>query len=277
MLGRTRAATPLGLTPRDRHFDERRDGFLSLLQLLLVAGAGLAAGAINSIAGAGSLITFPTLLAIGVPPLKANVSNSIGLIPGSLSGAYGFRDELRGHLRAVASLTLPMCLGALLGAFLLLRLPPRVFEVVVPVLVAGAALLVVAQPRFVAARAPAGPKRVPLQVGLFLVGTYGGYFGAAQGIMLLAVLGVFVNESLQRVNAYKTLIAGAAACVAAVYFVVLAPISWPHTLVLAGSSLVGGRVGALIARRIPERPLRLGIGVFGLLVAVRLAIGYHLL
>ena len=250
---------------------------MNLVQLLLVAAAGVAAGVLNSIAGSGSLITFPTLLAVGLPPLQANVSNSIGLIPGSLSGAYGYREELRGQARRVVVLSLPMCLGAAVGALLLLRLPPRVFEVVVPLLVAGSSALVVAQPAVSRRLNRTDGSPTQLGFGLFLVGVYAGYFGAAQGIMLLAILGFFIRESLQRTNAFKSLIAGIAACVAGVIFTLVAPVSWPHVLVLAVASLVGGRLGAVIARRIPDRPLRLGIGAFGLAVALRLAFAYHLL
>jgi len=249
---------------------------LTWVQLIVVAAAGLAAGVINSIAGEKVDRIWPTLLAVGLPPLNANVSNSIGLIPGSLSGAYGYRAELRGQLRRVAALSLPMGTGAVVGALLLLRLPPRVFEVVVPLLVAASATLVMAQPAISRALRRTGDNPVELGIGLFLVGVYAGYFGAAQGIMLLALLGLFLQESLQRVNAFKTLIAGLGACVAAIIFVALAPVSWPHVLVLGVSSLVGGRLGVLIARRIPDRPLRLGIGLFGLLVALRLAFSYHL-
>jgi uncharacterized membrane protein YfcA len=249
---------------------------MTLLQALAVAGAGLAAGVINSIAGSGSLITFPTLLAIGLPPLQANVSNSIGLIPGSVSGAYGYRGELRGNLRRVGLMSVPLCVGALLGAVLLLRLPPRVFEVVVPLLVLAASILVIAQPALSRALDHRGREGWGLRAGLFLVGVYAGYFGAAQGIMLLAVLGLFLDETLQRVNAFKILLAGLGACVAGIVFAVAAPVSWPFTVVLAGSSLAGGRLGASIARRVPDRPLRLGVGVFGVIVAVRLAVVYHL-
>ena len=246
------------------------------VQLLLVAAAGLAAGMINSIAGSGSLITFPTLLAVGLPPLQANVSNSIGLVPGSFSGAYGYRSELRGRLREVLALSVPMCLGAIVGVVLLLKLPARVFEVVVPILVAAASVLVVAQPAISRGFRLRGTNRVGLGAGLLVLGVYAGYFGAAQGIMLLALMGLFLQESLQRINAYKTLIAGAAACVAGLIFIVIAPVSWPHTAALAVSSLAGGRLGAVVATRVPDTPLRWGIGVFGIAVAARLAVGYHL-
>ena len=249
---------------------------LTLTQFLLVAAAGLAAGMINSIAGAGSLLTFPALLAAGLPPLQANVSNSIGLVPGSLSGAWGYRAQLRGQLRRVAGLCVLAGGGSLVGAFLLLLLPGRVFEVVVPLLVAAASLLVVAQPRITGRRRREGDRPRSLGIALFAVGIYGGYFGAAQGIMLLAVMGLFLAVPLQRANAFKTLIAGTANAASGVIFILLAPVSWPHALLLAVTSLVGGRAGAAIAQRVPDRPLRIGIAVFGLLVAVRLAFAYRL-
>ena len=241
-----------------------------------MAGAGLAAGVINSIAGAGTLLTFPTLLAVGLPPLRANVSNSIGLVPGSLSGAWGYRGHLEGHRDRVLTLLLPAAGGGLVGAVLLLVLPTRVFELVIPVLVALSSVLVLAQPRIARALKGKGHGGPGLEVGLFLVGVYGGYFGAAQGIMLLALMGVLMSAPLQRVNAFKTLLAGTSNGVSGVVFVLLAPVSWPHALVLAVSSLVGGRLGAAIAQRVPDWPLRLGIGVFGLAVATRLAFAYHL-
>lgn len=250
---------------------------MNLVQFLLVAAAGLAAGVINSIAGAGSLLTFPALLVVGLSPLQANVSNSIGLVPGSLSGAWGYRQQLRGQARRVAGFCLVSGAGALLGAVLLLRLPGRVFEVVIPILVASTSALVLVQPWISTRLGRGGDRPVALGIGLLVVGIYGGYFGAAQGIMLLAVMGLFLAVPLQRANAFKTLIAGTANAVSGVVFIAVAPVSWPHALLLAVTSLVGGRVGAALAQRVPDRPLRLGVGVFGLAVAVRLGFAYHLL
>jgi uncharacterized membrane protein YfcA len=247
---------------------------LTLAQLLLVAAAGLAAGAINSIAGAGSLLTFPALLAVGLPPLQANVSNSIGLVPGSLAGAFGYRDELRGHMGRAVRLCLLAGAGGLLGALLLLRLPPRVFEVAVPVLVALASSLVLLRPHISRRLGGERDRPVALSLGLVLVGVYGGYFGAAQGIMLLAVLGLFLAVPLQRANAFKTLVAGTANAASGVLFIFLAPVSWPHAVVLAISSTVGGSLGAALGRRVPDTPLRLGVAVFGLAVAARLGLAH---
>jgi uncharacterized protein len=246
-------------------------------QLLLVAIAGLVAGAINSIAGAGSLLTFPALLAVGLPPLQANVTNSIGLVPGSMSGAWGYRSELRGEGRRLALLMVPMAIGATTGALLLLVLPPRVFEVVVPVLVALSSLLVLLQP-YIARRLKApGSSPVALTLGLMAVGVYTGYFGAAQGIMLLALFGLLVSGTLQRLNGFKMVIAGWGNTVGGIIFVLLAHIAWPYAAVIAGASLVGGLIGANLARRLPDRPLRVAIAVFGLCVAGLLAFQQHVI
>ncbi|MFN2462547.1 MAG: sulfite exporter TauE/SafE family protein [Candidatus Dormibacteria bacterium] len=245
---------------------------MTIAQFLLVGLAGLVAGAINSIAGAGSLLTFPALLAAGLPPLQANVTNSIGLVPGSLSGAWGYRAQLRGNLRRAAGLCLLPGAGGLVGAALLLTLPPRVFQVVIPILVAAASITVLAQPWLTRRLRGEGTRRAPLYIGLFVVGVYGGYFGAAQGIMLLAVMGLFLAVPLQRANAFKTLIAGTANAVSGVVFILLAPVAWPFALLLALTSTVGGRIGAALAQRVPDRPLRIAVGIFGLLVAARLGL-----
>jgi uncharacterized membrane protein YfcA len=240
-----------------------------------VAAAGFLAGGINSIAGAGSLLTFPALLAVGLPPLPANVSNSIGLVPGSLSGAWGYRTELRGHLGQAARLCTASAVGGLIGAAILLRLPPRVFELVVPALVAASSILVLIQPRLAGRLFGRGENTGAAAAGVFVVAIYGGYFGAAQGIMLLAVMGLFLEAPLVRINGYKTLAAGVANAAGGVVFIILAPVSWSHALVLGVASLAGGRLGAAVGLRAHERPLRVGIAVFGLLVAARLALNAH--
>jgi uncharacterized protein len=245
---------------------------LSLTSFLLVAAAAFLAGGINSIAGAGSLLTFPALLTVGLPPLQANVSNSIGLVPGSLSGAFGYRAELRGHLGEAARLCVASGIGGLIGAALLLRLPTRVFELLVPTLVAASSVLVLVQHWITARLAGRGKNTRAAAVGVLVVGVYGGYFGAAQGIMLLAVMGLTLQAPLVRINGYKTLVAAVANGASGVVFILLAPVSWPHVLVLAVGSVAGGRLGAVVGLRIPERPLRVGIAVFGLAVAARLAL-----
>jgi uncharacterized membrane protein YfcA len=245
---------------------------LSLTSFLLLAAAGFLAGGINSIAGAGSLLTFPALLTAGLPPLQANVSNSIGLVPGSLSGAWAYRAELRGRLGQAARLCAASGTGGVIGALLLLRLPTRVFEFVVPALVAASSILVLVQRWITARLSSRGKDSRAAAAGVLVVGVYGGYFGAAQGIMLLAVMGLTLDAPLVRINAYKTLVAAGANAASGVLFIFLAPVSWPHVLVLAVASVAGGRLGAEVGLRVPERPLRVGIALFGLVVAARLGL-----
>ncbi len=204
------------------------------------------------------------------------MTNSIGLVPGSLAGAFGYRGDLKGQGRRTLVLCIPAVMGAMVGALLLLRLPPRVFEVAVPLLVAAASLGLLAKPLL--DRAATGHARHPavLPLALFGVGTYGGYFGAAQGIMLLAALGLLMNERLQRINGFKTVIAAATNMVSGLIFAFLAPVSWPFAIALGVGSTAGGWAGAVLSRRLPEAPLRVAIAVFGLLVAVRLGLTAYL-
>jgi len=248
---------------------------MSVLAALAILGAGLAAGTLNTIVGSGSLITFPTLLALGYPPVVANVSNTVGLVPGSISGAIGYRRELEGQrarLRVLGSASLA---GGLTGALLLLTLPASVFRNVVPVLILVACVLVALQPRLARrvaagegpARAHGGPL---LFVAVFLTGVYGGYFGAAQGVMLIALLGIFLDDSLQRLNAAKNLLAALVNGIAALLFIVFADVDWAVAGLLAAGAIVGGQVGATLGRRIPPGWLRAGIVIVGVAVAARL-------
>src|SRR4051812_25703671 len=180
-------------------------------QIVAIAAAGMAAGAINTLVGSGTLITFPVLLAFGYDPVTANVSNNIGLVPGSVSGAIGYRAELEGQRRRAITLGAASAAGGLTGAILLLTLPASAFEGAVPWLIGAALVLVVAQPwltRRLARNHPHPLGTGGALAGLFAVGVYGGYFGAAQGIMLLAILGLAVAESLQRINAVKNVLGG---------------------------------------------------------------------
>lgn len=249
---------------------------MTLTNFVLIAIAGLLAGAINSVAGAGSLLTFPALLAAGLPPITANVSNSIGLVPGSLAGAAGYRGELRNERRAVTRLAIPSALGAVVGAFLLLRLPPGVFKVAIPLLVLFASLLVLSKPLLTRHLGGHAQSRPPLYVALFLIGVYGGYFGAAQSIMMIAILGLSLPGTLARVNGFKTVLAGLTNGVSGLVFILLAPVAWPAALTLALTSTLGGFAGAVLGRRLPETPLRVAIAVLGLIVATRLALQAHL-
>jgi uncharacterized membrane protein YfcA len=242
-----------------------------------VAGAGGLAGAVNAIAGGGSLISFPALLACGYSPLTANVTNSLGVVPGTVGGSIGYRRELAGQGRRMISLGVPIVLGAIAGAVVLLVTPESAFDVVVPFLVAASCLLVLFQPRLARLLASRSSDREPehsriLAVSMFLAGVYGGYFGAAISVLLLGLLGLFVADGMQRLNALKGALAGTANLVAAVVFVFAGPVAWPAAGLLAGGSIVGGRLGAGLARKVPPTPLRICIAVAGLVVAVVLLV-----
>ncbi|MET0627356.1 MAG: sulfite exporter TauE/SafE family protein [Acidimicrobiia bacterium] len=248
---------------------------LSIPDALIIAVVGFCAGTINTVVGSGSLITFPTLVAIGYAPVTANVSNTIGLTFGAMSGAVGYRRELEGQGRRVRRLAIGSLIGGIAGAILLLTLPSSVFDAVVPVLIVLACVLVVVQPRlsrFVAARrsAPVEHGGFVLWIGVFITGVYGGYFGAAQGVILLALLGIFISDDLQRLNGVKNVLAVVANGVAAVVFVFAAHVAWEVAVLIALSSIVGGQVGAHVGRRLPAPWLRAVIVVIGLVAAVRL-------
>jgi uncharacterized protein len=239
------------------------------LEALAITGAGAVAGAVNTVVGSGSLVTFPTLVALGYPPVTANVSNTLGLVPGSVSGAIGYRRELRGQWRRAAILGCGTAVGALIGGVLLLELPSSVFDAVVPVLILLACALMLLRP----APTPHGGPRNRLGLGVvaaLLTGIYGGYFGAAQGIILLAVLRLCFDDDLQRLNGVKNVLAGLANGVAAVYFIVAAHVAWGAALLIAGGSIVGAQVGARYGRRLPQEALRRVVVTAGVIVAVLL-------
>ncbi len=248
---------------------------MSLLECLLVLAAGVFAGAINTVVGSGTLVTFPVLLAVGYGPVTANVSNTLGLVPGSISGAIGYRAELAGQRRRIVALGSASVLGGIVGAVLLLSLPGEAFEAIVPVLIALALVLVVVQPRLARAlaarrdqvRPHGGP---PLWTGVFGTGIYGGYFGAAQGIILLAICGIALPEDMQRLNALKNVLAGMVNGVAAVVFIFFATVAWLPALLLAIGSGAGGQIGARIGRRLPPAVLRGVIVVVGLAAIAQL-------
>ncbi|MFV0462936.1 MAG: sulfite exporter TauE/SafE family protein [Nostocoides sp.] len=252
---------------------------MSLSHALLILLAGMGAGTINTIVGSGSLITFPTLLFLGYPPIAANVSNNIGLVPGGVAGSLGYRRELAGQgdfIRRAAPLSF---LGAAVGAVLLLRLPAAAFAAIVPVLVLIGLLLVVFGPKLQRAAQSAhtdGPRpgwhRWALGVGIFAAGVYGGYFGAAQGVLLMGILSVLSTEPLQRLNGYKNVLSTVVNAVAAVIFLLIAPgeIRWPVVGLIALGATIGGLLGARIGRRMPPTVLRAVIVIIGVVAIIKL-------
>jgi hypothetical protein len=250
------------------------------VSVLVIVAAGVVAGIMNTIVGAGSLVTFPTLLFLGYPPLVANVSNTVGLVPGSLSGSVGYRRELVGQRARARPLLVAAGLGGLTGAALLLVLPASAFARIVPILILIACALVAIQPRLTAwvtaRRARLGTDGheggLLLVVGVYLTGIYGGYFGAAQGVILIALLAILVADDLQRLNGLKNVIATVINAVAAVVFIVLAPVALAPAVLLAIGSTIGGQLGAVVGRRLSPFALRVVIIVIGVTVAVRLLI-----
>ena len=251
---------------------------MDVLEALAILAAGLAAGTINTVVGSGSLITFPVLLAFGYPAVTANVSNNVGLVPGAVSGSIGYRAELRGQRGRALWLGRASLVGGALGAVLLLALPPAWFEAIVPVFIAIALILVILQPRLAAALArrqdePHEHGGTPALAGVFAAGVYGGYFGAAQGILLLAVLGLTVDQDLQRTNALKNVLAVVVNGVAAVVFVIAADVAWAPAALIAAGSIAGGQLGARYGRRLPAPALRAVIVVVGVTAIVVLLSG----
>jgi uncharacterized protein len=253
--------------------------------MIAILLAGVAAGAINTVVGSGTLITFPTLLAFGIPPVTANVSNTIGLVPGSLSGAIGYRSELSGQRSRLLRLSSASLLGGVAGALLLLWLPSAAFDAIVPVLIVLGCVLVILGPRISERVAARAESRGGLAVhgawwvwpAIGLTGVYGGYFGAAQGVLLMAILGSGIVDSMQRHNATKNVLALLVNGVAAVVFVVLAfvdlpylphgsrsSVNWAVAGLIAVGSVIGGQIGAGVGRRIPPDVLRGLIVVVGI-------------
>ncbi|MBB2908990.1 hypothetical protein FHS43_000236 [Streptosporangium becharense] len=243
-----------------------------------IFAAGIGAGGINAVVGSGSLITFPTMVALGLPPVVANVCNTVGLVPGSLTGALGYRAELRGQRRRLVRLGVPTVVAALIGGVLLLYLPEEAFDVVVPVLIALACVLVVIQPRLNrwlnARREHVHPHGGPwLWAGVFACGVYGGYFGAAQGVLLIGLLGSFLDDDLQRINAAKNVLALLVNAAAAALFIVIAEIDWLAVLMVALGAAIGGFLGAKVGRRLPAPVLRAFIVCVGVVAIVKLVYG----
>jgi uncharacterized protein len=251
---------------------------MSLGEVLTIALAGLAAGTINTVVGSGTLITFPVLLAFGYAPVTANVSNTIGLVPGSVSGAIGYRRELSGQRSRAIRLGTMSVLGGATGAVLLLVLPATAFKAVVPVFIALALALTLLQPRL---NAWLVKREVDLDrkgailtpLAIYAIGVYGGYFGAAQGILLLGVLGVALAQDLHRTNALKNVLAGLTNGVAGLYFVFAAHVDWGPAAIIAVMSIIGAQLGARYGRRLHPDALRALIVVVGISAIVQLVIG----
>jgi uncharacterized membrane protein YfcA len=252
---------------------------MSPAEALAVLAAGVGAGTINTIVGSGTLLTFPVLLAVGLPPVTANVSNALGLVPGSITGAIGYRRELAGQRDRLIRLGVVGLLGGATGAVLLVNLPSAAFHAIVPVLIAAALVLVVLQPRLARAvqarrerqgtTAPAhgGPL---LLAGMFLASVYGGYFGAAQGVLYLSLMGLFLDESLQRINGLKNVLAAMVNGIAAVFFIVVAHMDWTAVVLIAVGATIGGLIGARVGRRLPPAALRTLIVIVGIAAIVQL-------
>jgi uncharacterized membrane protein YfcA len=254
---------------------------VTLLEAAAILLAGLAAGLINTVVGSGTLITFPTLVALGVPPVTANVSNTVGLVPGSISGAVGYRRELRGQRGRAVRLGLASLVGGLAGALLLLVLPEEAFAAIVPALILLGLVLVVFQPRISAwvARRHDAAGGLPengawwVRPAVLLAGVYGGYFGAAQGVLLMAILGIGVDEPLQRLNAVKNVLAAVVNGVAGLLFIVVADVDWRIVGLIGVGAVIGGQLGATVGRRLPATVLRVVIVVVGVAALAAFLLG----
>ena len=247
-------------------------------EVVALLAAGMAAGTINTIVGSGTLITFPTLLFFGFPPLVANVSNTVGLVAGGLTGIHGYRSELVGLGSTLRRLVPASFLGAVTGAILLLALPESAFDAIVPVLIGAAVLLVLLGPRLQAWAANRHPdhdslgRRVLMTVGGFAAGVYGGYFGAAQGVLLVGIMSVLMTISLQRINGLKNVLSTVVNAVAAVVFMLVAweRINWSVAALIAVGSLAGGYAGARVGRRLSPSVLRGVIVTIGVVAIVKI-------
>lgn len=261
------------------------EDYLGPAEALAIFGAGTAAGAVNAVVGSGSLITFPTLLAFGYPPVVANVSNNVGLVSGNISGAIGYRRELSGQRSRLIRLGVVAAAGSVGGAAALLLLPSSSFQVIVPALILIACALVLIQPwlsgRISARRTrQAGPggdndpgrehTGPVLGGGVFASAAYGGYFGAAQGVLVIGLLGTFLDETMQRVNGGKNVLVGIVNGTAALVYIVFAHVAWLVVLLIGAGSTIGGLVGARFGRRLPPLALRIFVVLIGVISAVKL-------
>ncbi|MFZ2227159.1 MAG: sulfite exporter TauE/SafE family protein [Candidatus Nanopelagicaceae bacterium] len=247
---------------------------MTLFEAAMLFLAGTAAGTINTVVGSGSLITFPALLAFGYSPLTANMTNNLGVLPGAITGAFAYRSELKTQWSRVRQLVSLSLVGGLVGALLLLRLPAAAFDQIVPVLVLLAIILVILQPwlKQRVAKREARPSRnaVIRDGGIFLTGVYGGYFGAAQGILLMSILGAVIDESIQKLNSIKMMLGLSANTAAAIVFIFRGGIDWTAAGFIAVGALIGGYLGASIGRRLPEPVYRAVIVIVGLIAFAKL-------
>lgn len=254
---------------------------MSAFEVVAILLAGVAAGTINTIVGSGSLVTFPTLLFFGYPPVVANMSNTVGLVGGGITGVHGYRRELRGAGQVLRRLVPASLLGGITGGVLLLVLPPEVFEVVVPLLIAVGVVLVMLGPRL--QRRAAERRRsdhapttryAGLVIGVFLAGIYGGYFGAAQGVILVGIMGALLAEELQTINGIKNALGLVVNAVSALVFIVVAgaEIAWWAALCLGVGAMIGGVLGARVGRRLPPPILRAVIVVVGVVAILQMTV-----
>jgi uncharacterized protein len=241
---------------------------------LLLVAVGAAAGIVNGLAGGGTLIAFPVLLALGYPALTSNVTCTVGLWSGYTGGMAGFKVEVVEQRKILRVLAIPSAVGAVVGSILLLTTPPSGFERAAPWLVLAASLLFAAQPlvaRMVRRRATEGrPRHHGVVAGTFLASIYGGYFGAGLGVILLAVLGLTLNETVARSSALRTVLSVLANGVAALAFIVAASVAWEAAGLLAIGALVGGFLGARLVRRLSPTVLRVVVVLFGLATTIKL-------
>ena len=258
---------------------------MTSVQVMLIVVAGIGAGVINAVVGAGTLVTFPTLLLLGFPPVIANVSNTVGLVPGSIMASIGYRSTLRGRGPVVRRLLVATSIGGLTGGALLVLLPGRAFDAVVPWLLLVAALLAALQPRIAAAvalrrsvqetarlddgvaTAPGGPVGTWFFLGILLTGIYGGYFGAAQGVMLLVILGLALGGPLNELNGIKNILGGTANLVSALLFIAIADVDWSVAGLVAIGATIGGGLGGRYGRRLPSSALRVLLVVIAVAAA----------
>ena len=260
------------------------------VDVALLIAAGIGAGVINAVVGAGTLVTFPTLLFLGYPPVIANVSNTVGLVPGAVMASIGYRRTLQGRGPAVRRLLVATSIGGLAGGALLVLLPGRAFDVVVPWLLLLSAVLAALQPRIAAAveiervsrgdgrvaadaaRAVAVPVGPVLFAGIAATGVYGGYFGAAQGVILLVILGLAFGGPLNELNGVKNILGGTANLVSALLFIAIADVDWTAAGIIAIGATIGGGLGGRYGRRLPSSVLRvLLVGIAVIAAVVRFA------